>query len=238
MPAADLGADDDSGEAQEANLPQKPHHLLLPHQIPQIGPTKIAFPTLNAGQLITHWLKVSCFSNNTAYSPVRLWSPEAVSRHGGRRHSVEWAHVNADVGDSVYVFPGWTKRACKQAGFLGTEGSKLMKLCKVYIWILHIVDPRPQTSARDVRVSMCCCCCLGSDWVGLVISGLWCVETYDMTPQEVSSEGSNTHTYHDDTTGPERGDCMLADGGSGTGQSWPDHRPPNCRKSALERLYW
>ena len=75
MLAADLGAADDSG--QEAHLPQKPHHLLLPHQIPQIGATKIAFPTLTVGQLITHWLEVSCFSNNTAYSPVRLWSPEA-----------------------------------------------------------------------------------------------------------------------------------------------------------------
>ena len=124
MLAADLGAADDSGQAQEAHLPQKPHHLLLPHQIPQIGATKIAFPTLTVGQLITHWLEVSCFSNNTAYSPVRLWSPEA-------RLQASWI----------------------LAGFLGTEGSKLMKLCKVYIGI-HVVDPRPQTCARDARASM------------------------------------------------------------------------------------
>ena len=49
MPAADLGADDDSGQAQEAHLPQKPHHLLLPHQIPQIWSAEIAFPALTVG---------------------------------------------------------------------------------------------------------------------------------------------------------------------------------------------
>ena len=132
MPAADLGADDDSGQAQEAHLPQKPHHLLLPHQIPQIGPTKIAFPTLTVGQLITH-----CGSRSRA-SPTT-------------RHILQFGF-------------GLPKRACKQAGFLGTEGSKLMKLRKVYIGI-HVVDPRPQTCTRDVRVSMCCCYCLRSDWV-------------------------------------------------------------------------
>jgi len=117
MPAADLGADDDSGQTQEAHLPQKPHHLLLPHQIPQIGPTKIAFPTLTVGQLITH-----CGSRSRA-SPTT-------------RHILQFGF-------------GLPKRACKQAGFLGTKGSRLMKLRKVYIGI-HVVDPRPQTCARDV----------------------------------------------------------------------------------------
>ena len=46
----------------------------------------------------------------------------------------------------------------------------------------------------------------------------------------------HTHTIHDDTTGPEVGDCMLVDGGSGTDHFWSDRRPPNCRKPALERL--
>ena len=41
------------------------------------------------------------------------------------------------------------------------------------------------------------------------------------------------HTHHDDTTGPECGDCMLVDGVSG-GPSQELRRPPNCRKPALE----
>ena len=49
------------------------------------------------------------------------------------------------------------------------------------------------------------------------------------------ARATHTHTIHDDTTGPEGGDCMLVDGGSG-GPSQELHGPPNCRKPALERL--
>ena len=46
----------------------------------------------------------------------------------------------------------------------------------------------------------------------------------------------HTHTTHNDTTGPERGDCMLVDGGSERDPSGTCRGPPNCRKPALERL--
>ena len=49
------------------------------------------------------------------------------------------------------------------------------------------------------------------------------------------ARATHTHTTHDDTTGPEDGDCMLVDGSSG-GPSQELRRPPNCRKPALERL--
>ena len=57
--------------------------------------------------------------------------------------------------------------------------------------------------------------------------------------QEISPRTRATHTHkiHDDTTGPEVGDCMLVDGGSDRDSSLGLRRgPPNCRKPALERL--
>ena len=46
----------------------------------------------------------------------------------------------------------------------------------------------------------------------------------------------HTHTHHDDTTVPERGDCMLVDEVVGSDQLWSGPRISNCRKPALERL--
>ena len=58
---------------------------------------------------------------------------------------------------------------------------------------------------------------------------------YDRDHACMHTRARHTHTTHDDTTGPEGGDCMLVDGGSG-GPSQELRGPPNCRKPALERL--
>ena len=59
---------------------------------------------------------------------------------------------------------------------------------------------------------------------------------YDRDHACMHTRARHTHTIHDDTTGPEVGDCMLVDGGSERDPSGTCRGPPNCRKPALDRL--